>query len=236
MAAASEARRIVFLCSGGGGNLAFVHEAIQRGWLPGAQLAGVLTDRNCGANAFADRAGLFNRTVHFQTAEQDEVLEGLRALQPDLIITTVNRILRPPVVSAFRGRLLNLHYSLLPAFGGSIGVKPVQAAVAYGARFAGVTVHEVDESLDGGKPVVQAAIPLQSGEANFDELMNLVFRCGCLALLAAMEQALPREPPPPAAVIIMMGRTCLFNGGFRPRSSFEDEAFWREIARAAKGD
>lgn len=75
---------------------------------------------------------------------QAPLLAALAQHRPDLVITTVHRILAEPVTSRYQGRLINLHYSLLPAFGGAIGIRPVRDALAYGSRFTGVTVHRVD--------------------------------------------------------------------------------------------
>jgi phosphoribosylglycinamide formyltransferase-1 len=65
------------------------------------------------------------------------------------------RILTPVVVKAFRGRWLNIHPSLLPAFPGA---HPIKDALAWGAKVTGVTVHFVDEEVDHGPIVLQQSI------------------------------------------------------------------------------
>jgi phosphoribosylglycinamide formyltransferase-1 len=230
MAAAERQRRVVFLCSGGGGNLRFMHVAIVRGWIRDAQLVAVVTDRPCPANTFADAVGIPNRTIDFKAAGQGALLSALAEFTPDLVVTTVHRILHDDVVRAYRGRLLNLHYSLLPAFGGAIGQQPLQAALAYGVRFAGVTAHEVDETLDGGRPIVQAVFPVQPGE-EVPPLMNLVFRCGCLALLAAARVLLGDAPDHPGETLELMGRPCTFSARLdAARDPARDESFWKALA------
>jgi phosphoribosylglycinamide formyltransferase-1 len=228
--AAVERKRIVFLCSGGGGNLRFVQRAIERGWIAHAVIAEVITDRECPANAFACAAGIPNRVVDFGEAGQTQVLAALAQAEPDLVVTTVHRILKEQVVAAFRGRLLNLHYSLLPAFGGAIGARPVQAALDYGACFVGATAHEVDETVDGGRPVVQAAVPVRPQDSAAS-LMDLVFRCGCIALGSAINVRLDRIAPSPETALFMKDRLCLFSAPLCvPEAAAQDEALWAELA------
>lgn len=224
--------RIVFLCSGGGGNLRFVKQAIEKGWFGTASLVGVLTDRECGANEYARLYGIDEKCIDFTDPNQAELVKCLERYQPDIVITTVHRILNPEVVKKFRDKLINLHYSLLPAFGGLMGARPVKEAIAYGAQFTGVTVHLVDESLDGGKPLVQAAIPLRSTD-NIDHLMDLVFRCGCLSLASAINSCF-RDIDDDAdfieEVVQLKDRNCLFSKKINlPLTCVKNEEFWEEI-------
>lgn len=228
-------RKIVFLCSGGGGNLCFIHDVIEKGWIEGADIVAVLTDRGCKANDYATLVGLENRSIDFSQGNQKSLLDELIKFDPDIIVTTVHKILSKSITDNFKGRLINLHYSILPAFGGMIGANSVKAAIDYGARFTGVTVHVVDERVDGGKPIVQGVIPLNVEEKNFDMLMNLVFRCGCLAMLAAIKLRLNAGGVDSSCSVEMMGKTCLFSGGYiDPLHEMTEEHFWQEIANKAK--
>lgn len=223
-------KRLVFLCSGGGGNLAFVHQMIELGRLPGISIIAVLTDRICQANNYAARVGLESRCLDFKEHGQLNLLSALDEFKPDLIITTVHKILQKAVVERYRTQLINLHYSLLPAFGGLIGAQSVQASLDYGVFFSGVTVHSVDESVDGGKPLVQCVIALQKYEP-LEDLMQVVFRCGCMALLGAVRYMLEESKGKfnPSSQSIL-GRICLFNGGtVAPDQLFESEDFWRSL-------
>jgi phosphoribosylglycinamide formyltransferase-1 len=67
------------------------------------------------------------------------------------------RLLSPCFVEAFRGRILNIHPSLLPAFP---GLDAQRQALAHGVKVSGCTVHFVDESLDGGPIIMQRAVPV----------------------------------------------------------------------------
>lgn len=232
--AANHTRRVVFLCSGGGGNLRFVHQAIAQGWLGAVELAAVFTDRECPANAFARDAGFHEACIDFSDTGQESLLSALDDFQPDLVITTVHRILAGAVTDKYRGRLVNLHYSLLPAFGGAIGARPVREALAFGARFVGVTVHDVDETLDGGKPLVQGVIPVRDGD-DADKLMDLVFRCGCLALAAGVKLRLHGQDATGQAgeeAVLLKQRLCLFSTAVSGFPQIETEAFWTGLRGA----
>ena len=177
--------RIAFLCSGGGGNLRFMAEAIQMGWIGEAHICAVLSDRECTANSFARSRGISTEVMDFSEAAQTAVLGKLRHIDADVIVTTVHKVLAPDVVRAFSGKLVNLHYSLLPAFAAEIGDRPVRRALEYGAKFVGITVHLVDENVDTGRPIIQAVVAIPPG-STAQSLMNTLFRSGCVGLLNAI--------------------------------------------------
>lgn len=215
-------KTIVFLCSGGGANMRFIHQAIAADWLENTSITAVITDRLCGASHYATRHGIAQHGLDFQADGHAELESLLDRINPDVVISNIHRILCPGIVQKFMGRIINLHYSLLPAFAGSIGTTPVKQAIAQGAKFTGVTVHTVTEAVDAGPPLVQAAIPLHAGECFNDGLMDAVFRAGCLALLTALSPA----PSPIATVTSIHGRECLFSS---LHMKMVDEAFWRTL-------
>jgi phosphoribosylglycinamide formyltransferase 1 len=126
-------------------------------------------------SAFGDRAS-FDRAV----------LQILRDREIDIVaLAGFMRILGPELVGAFRGRMLNVHPSLLPAFPGS---EAVAAALAWGVRVTGVTVHVVDEDVDHGPVVFQEAIEVlpdddwDSLEARVHEVEHRLLPAAVLAL------------------------------------------------------
>lgn len=221
-------KSVVFLCSGGGGNLRFVYAAMQRGWLPGAQLAGVLTDRECGASEFARSKDLPTRSMDFSRSGQADVQLELRRFAADAVVTNVHKILTPEFVAEYENVLLNLHYSLLPAFGGVIGVEPVKRALEYGATLLGVTAHRVSAEVDAGRPLVQAAIPVEAGDG-VDLVVDVVFRAGCLALLETLRGQLGIAGYARARVLRLCGRDIMFNPFCTVGIEWEDESFWQEV-------
>ena len=231
--AENNSKRLVFLCSGGGGNLAFTHMAITKGLLARANIVSVITDRLCQANEFSDRARIPNRVMDFSSEGQLNLLNELDNIKPDLVITTVHKIIRQTVVESYHERLINLHYSLLPAFSGLIGTGPVRAALEHGVLFGGVTVHQVNKCVDSGRPLVQGVIALQSDEL-LENLMPVVFRSGCIALLSALTKFWDSSDSYCSPISVdIIGRRCQFNGGGAiPASLGNDEEFWRQVQKS----
>jgi formyltetrahydrofolate-dependent phosphoribosylglycinamide formyltransferase len=88
------------------------------------------------------------------------VAEQIAAAEPDLVVLAgYMKVLGPSVVSRFR--IVNTHPSLLPAFPGAHAIRD---ALAYGVRVSGCTVHEVDEGVDTGPILAQAAVPVVDGD------------------------------------------------------------------------
>lgn len=219
-------KKIVFLCSGGGGNLRFVHEAINKKWISRWSRVIVIADRECPAINYAREKGLDNFILDFKEPDQVALTQLASSLEPDLIITTVHRILCNSFLGKFEGRMLNLHYSLLPAFSGSIGVRSVQDALNYGSCLIGATVHAVTEVVDGGRPQVQIALPVNFVGTD-DGAMDLVFRAGCFALLTALKIAEAPESEPLIGGHLMIGdRPALMNPFVPHPGELCSESFW----------
>lgn len=220
---------ILFLCSGGGGNLRFIHRVLKNNWLPRWSRIVVVADRECPATEYAREESLTTSCIDFTANEQNDLLQTALLENPDIIITTVHRILRAPLLNAFDGRLLNLHYSLLPSFGGSIGTNPVRAAMAYGACLAGATVHQVTEALDGGQPQVQVAVPL-SRDDTLGDIMDVVFRSGCIALFTALKQISDAsEANWKGANLHIKDRNALINPSVQLPAELADNTFWQSL-------
>jgi phosphoribosylglycinamide formyltransferase 1 len=164
--AVADAKRVVVLVSGHGSNLQALLDAAG----PGSGLAVVLVaaDR---ADAFglerARRAGVDTAVVrpadHPDRAAFDLALRDLvAAARPDVVcLAGFMRILGPGFVRAFPDRIVNTHPSLLPAFRGAHAVRD---ALAYGVKVTGCTVHLVDEEVDHGPVLFQAAVPVADGD------------------------------------------------------------------------
>ena len=88
-----------------------------------------------------------------------EIIKHLKENNIDLIVLAgYMRILSAEFVNKYRGRIINIHPSLLPAFKGECGIKD---AFDYGVKVTGVTVHFVDEHMDSGAIIVQQALPIK---------------------------------------------------------------------------
>ncbi|OGQ58688.1 MAG: hypothetical protein A3J24_00705 [Deltaproteobacteria bacterium RIFCSPLOWO2_02_FULL_53_8] len=225
--------KIAFLCSGGGGNLKFVAHAIRAGVMKDTVICGVITDRECPANQFARSNNIWTSQTDFSLHSQIDIISQLRQLEPDVIVTTVHKILSAEIVEAFEHKLINLHYSLLPAFGGHIGQKPLRLALEHGVHFVGTTVHRVSNALDEGMPLMQAVVAVKAADT-VESLMDTVFRSGCICLAGCIEILRPGRPSdrdPECLIIDIHGRTVLLNPALSQSYSsvYKTDAFWKMV-------
>ena len=155
------------LCSGRGTNLQSILAAVDSGQIP-APVGVVLTDvPDAKALERAEKAGIphfcINRKQYADKQSFEEALvEKLRAHGVTLVILAgFMRILSPYFVHEFPGRILNIHPSLLPSFGGAHAHRDV---LAYGVKVSGCTIHFVDEGMDSGPIILQTAVPVLDGD------------------------------------------------------------------------
>lgn len=170
-------KRAVVLASGRGSNFAAVLEGVRNGNIRRCEIAALVTDRRqTGAEQIAAEAGVPVRLIAYkdfaQRSEYDAVLlDALRELRPDVILTLgYMRILAPELVRAYAGRIINIHPSLLPAFP---GIHSARQAFEYGVKIAGATVHFVDEGVDTGPVIAQAAVEVPE-DATADDLAEII--------------------------------------------------------------
>lgn len=150
--------KIGVLVSGRGSNL---RNLVERG----LEVVAVATNRpSCPAAAWAKERelalGEFSQKQFTSGEERDRrMLEWLLERGVELVVNAgYDRILSPNFTHAFKGRILNVHPSLLPAFGG--GMDAVERALAHGVKVTGCTVHLVTDEVDQGPIVAQAAVPV----------------------------------------------------------------------------
>lgn len=155
--------RLAVLASGYGSNLQAILDAIERKEITG-QVRIVISDvQDAFALERAKKHGIENvfinpREYKGREAFDRAIIDLLQERQIDLVILAgYMRLLSPLFVSTFRGKIMNIHPSLLPAFPGLNGVKQ---ALSYGVKVTGCTVHFVDEGLDTGPVILQEAVPV----------------------------------------------------------------------------
>jgi len=162
--------RIAILGSGKGSNARAIIEATGDGRL-GADVAVVMSDvpgsgilevaESCGIPALVIDPGT-EKGGQLTDAALKEMLDRLKSLGVDLIACAgFMRILRDPLLSAFPGRILNIHPSLLPQYP---GLNAVRRALAEGERETGCTVHLVDVGVDTGRILKQARVGIHDGD------------------------------------------------------------------------
>jgi phosphoribosylglycinamide formyltransferase-1 len=159
--------RIAVLVSGRGSNLEAILRAVDDGSIDGRVVA-VLSNRpNCRALEVARRAGVptvaaFTLADHGDSAARDRAMaETLQEAGSDLVVTAgYDRVLDEAFVSAFPGRILNIHPSLLPAFAGTMHA--IEDALKAGVAETGVTVHLIEpRTVDAGTIVAQAPVAIR---------------------------------------------------------------------------
>ena len=159
-----EPLRVGVLASGRGSNFRALAEAAACGRIP-APVVVLVTDR-AGAPALAVarelriEAAVVDPKQHpSREAHEKAVIGVLEERRVGLVcLAGYMRLLSAEFVAHFAGRLLNIHPSLLPAFP---GLHPHRQALAHGVRVSGATVHFVDEGVDTGPVVLQAAVPVE---------------------------------------------------------------------------
>ncbi|HWL13793.1 MAG TPA: phosphoribosylglycinamide formyltransferase [Ureibacillus sp.] len=164
--------KIAVFASGSGSNFQAIQEAIDRGELD-AQIEIVVTDK---PNAFVvKRAESFNIPVfsfvakHYGTKAdyEQEIVALLKENGVEwVILAGYMRLIGSTLLSAFSNRIVNIHPSLLPSFPGK---DAIGQAMAHGVKITGVTVHFVDEGMDTGPILSQAAVEVVEGNREATE-------------------------------------------------------------------
>jgi phosphoribosylglycinamide formyltransferase 1 len=144
-----------------------LHDAIRAGKIPNAEIVVVISDKADAAGLkLASERGIetlaVERKGRKREEQEGEIISALRERQIDLIcLAGYMRLLSPCFIDAFRGRILNIHPSLLPSFP---GLDAQRQALEHGVKFSGCTVHFVDETLDGGPIIAQRVVPVLAGD------------------------------------------------------------------------
>lgn len=156
-------KRIAIFASGSGSNFQAITDACRKGLLdatpallvcdrPGAYVVERATAADIPYFAFAPKS--------YQNKEEFEghILQELARYEVDFIVLAgYMRLIGPTLLNAFKGRIVNIHPSLLPAFP---GLDAVGQALDYGVKLTGVTIHFVDEGMDTGPIIAQQAIEI----------------------------------------------------------------------------
>ena len=164
--------RIGFLASHRGSNMQAVVEACRAGVLSAEAAVLVCNNRSAEVVVRAEREGIpayvLNATTHPDPAALDQAMLG--ALQRHgcevVVLAGFMKKIGPQVLHAFGGRILNLHPSLLPKFGGlgMYGRAVHEAVLASGDKLTGVTIHLVSEAYDEGRILAQCEVPVMAGD------------------------------------------------------------------------
>jgi phosphoribosylglycinamide formyltransferase 1 len=162
-----ETKRIAVLLSGRGSNFEALADSVAAGRIPGAEIVLVVSNREGapGIEKALERA-IPTKVIPSKGIEREAydrlVVAALDEARADLVcLAGFMRLLSPYFVQQLRGRILNIHPSLLPAFP---GLEAQRQALEHGVKFTGCTVHFVDETLDAGPIILQAVVPVRDDD------------------------------------------------------------------------
>lgn len=165
--------RIGVLVSGGGTNLQALLDAQKDGILKSGRIVTVVSNkpgvfaleraRTAGVDAYVIERGAYETKAQFDCALRDY----LKEMQIDIVVLAgFLVILGDEFLREYKDRIINVHPSLIPSFCGDgfYGLKVHQAALDYGVKVTGATVHFVNEVTDGGKIIMQKAVDVMDGD------------------------------------------------------------------------
>lgn len=160
-------KNIAVLVSGGGTNLQSIIDAVEAGKING-QIKLVISNKE-GAYGL-ERAKKHNIRAVFEKDEQ-AIIDIMKENKIDLVVLAgFLKILSPNFTKAFENRIINIHPSLIPSFCGKgyYGLKVHEAAIEYGVKVSGATVHFVDENADTGPIIRQDTAEVFAGDSPQD--------------------------------------------------------------------
>lgn len=142
-------------------------DAVHEGRIPNAEISVVVSDQaNAAGLVRASERGIetlvIERRRRTREEHDQEIVEALQTRNVDLVcLGGYMRILSSEFIDAYRGRILNIHPSLLPSFP---GLDAQKQALKHSVKWTGCTVHFVDETLDGGPIIMQRVVPVHEDD------------------------------------------------------------------------
>ncbi|MFC4453128.1 phosphoribosylglycinamide formyltransferase [Deinococcus sonorensis] len=187
--------RLGFLSSHGGSGARAVVQAVRSGELDAEPVVLISNNSSSQALAFARQEGLqalhLSSAHHPDPAELDRaILSALQRAGVDvLVLSGYMKELGPATLAAYHGRLVNVHPSLLPRYGGRgmYGDRVHQAVLAAGDAESGATVHQVEAGIDEGPILLQQRVPVQPDDT-LETLRARVMAVEGPLLVAALRQ------------------------------------------------
>lgn len=189
--------RLVILGSGRGSNAEAILAAQREGRLGRAEVVQIFADQPAaGILGLGPRFGVpaaFLDPAPFKTKLDGEgeqrYIAAIQACQPDLVVLAgFMRVIKPAFLSAFAGKIINLHPSLLPSFPGLDGIGQ---AWRRGVKVAGCTVHYVTAEIDGGPIIDQAVVRIEASDTpeSFAQKIHAAEHALLPAVIARLSQS-----------------------------------------------
>ena len=170
----NEKAKVAVLVSGGGTNLQAIIDAVESGIIKSAELSLVVSNNpNAYALTRAQNAGIAAQIISKKECGSQEVFEAklIEALEEKgielIVLAGFMSILSADFTRRYDHRIINVHPSLIPSFCGKgfYGLRVHEAALEYGVKVTGATVHYVNEIPDGGEIILQKSVSIKKGES-----------------------------------------------------------------------
>lgn len=159
--------KIAVLISGGGTNLQSIIDNIENGYLKNCIIEYVISDKEDiygleRAKKNNIKTIVFNKN-HYKETLSDDILEYLKGKVDLLVLAGFTSILKGKIIDEFKNRIINIHPSLIPSFCGKgmYGINVHKAAIEYGVKVSGCTVHFVDHGTDTGAIIIQKTVEVE---------------------------------------------------------------------------
>lgn len=172
------AKRLVAVVSG---RASALDVAIRADALVARQVVSIVADRQCGALQMGASHGIQTTEISERANQRfsDALLAHCEEVEADYLVLLFNRLLTGELLRRYENRIVNIHRALLPAFKGLHGFDD---NLRSGARFFGTTFHFIDENVDEGRIILQAAAPLDP-EAEAEVTAHAQFQQMCKGLI-----------------------------------------------------
>jgi len=171
--------KIGIMASGRGSNFQAIIDSVESGYIKNAQIALLVVDKpDAYAIERAKKHGIAHKYINIKDFSDKDaffvhIAESFKEAGAGLIVLAgFMRIVRKPLLDAFPMKVLNIHPAILPSFPGLHGQGQ---AADYGVRVSGCTVHFVDEGMDTGPVIIQAAIPVRPDDTE-DSLSERILK------------------------------------------------------------
>lgn len=172
---------IAVLVSGGGTNLQSIIDSIENGYLKDVKIKYVISDRKGAFGIERARAHNIDTLVLdrkiYKKELSNKIYEELKDKVDLVVLAGYLSIISSPLIEGFKNKIINIHPSLIPSFCGKgmYGVKVHEAAVNYGVKVSGCTVHFVDENTDTGAIILQNVVKVYADDTP-EELQRRVLQ------------------------------------------------------------
>ncbi len=181
--------KLSVLVSGSGTNLQEIIDATQDGRLPNTEIIKVIADRECYALERAGIAHIPYQMIPRGKDFQSQLLQAIPSESDYIVLAGFLSILAPEFIQKWEGKIINIHPSLLPKYGGKgmYGIHVHRAVIENEEKESGATVHFVTEGIDEGEILLQEALEIPKN-TTAQNLANKVHEVEYRILISALQQ------------------------------------------------